>query len=83
LRGQQLGLLGLLPGNLLPLGFLLLGDLLGLGPGLRLLLLLLLNRSLLGHLLLPGLLSLQGLALRFGCALRFSQPSLFGCSLLA
>jgi hypothetical protein len=82
LRGQQLGLLGLLPDNLLSLRLLLPGNLFGLGPGLRLLLLLLLDRSLLGQLLLPGLLSLQGFALRFGSALRFGEPGLLGGSLL-
>jgi hypothetical protein len=83
LRRQQLGLLGLLPGNLLPLRLLLPSNLFGLGPGLGLHLLLLLDRSLLGQLLLPGLLSLQGLGLRFGCSLRLGQPGLLGRSLLS
>jgi hypothetical protein len=75
-------LLGLLPGDLLPLRLLLPGDLCGLGLGLGLHLLLLLDRSLLGQLLLPGLLSLQGLALRFGGTLCLGQPGLLGGSLL-
>jgi hypothetical protein len=45
-------------------------------------LLLLLDRSLLSQLLLPGLLGLQSLGLRFCRSLRLGQPGLFGRSLL-